>query len=215
MSSRQTNRIIAAIGVVLEVEGKRYPCMTGNLSTGGMYVTLREKFPVGTLADVTIPDEGKKLHARVRVASVDAGGLGLSWHSLDADFEQAWRRLIKKLLRRETMEIEKNALSTEVRIAWSYLPDGNFWTFWRKRQRRQRIANLSIDGVAFTNRNPPAVGESVLIYLTQIDPEGRKQFPCQAQVIRHTDDGFAVRFESPSVDFRRALSIVRRELGVG
>src|SRR5690349_991113 len=70
MLSRDSNRIIAAVGVVLELDGKPHPAITADVSTGGMRVMLKHPAPPGTpLVVIVVLDNGKRLRLPARVTS--------------------------------------------------------------------------------------------------------------------------------------------------
>ncbi|MEZ4271791.1 MAG: hypothetical protein R3C68_10295 [Myxococcota bacterium] len=52
------------------------------------------------------------------------------------------------------------------------------------------------------------LGSEILIYLE--DPTSAETFECRAEVVRHTPRGFAVRFVTPGIPFRRAVAQLRK-----
>ena len=108
--------------------------------------------------------------------------------------------LIASLRRRvDSPDGELGVLHDHVRVAvaWSYVPGGKWWTFWKDRRHPANVFSLTDDGAAMVSKKTPQVGETVVVYLSEDD------VICQvrAEVVRHTARGFAVRFSSPDETF--------------
>ena len=215
MQSRESNRIVAALGVILEIDGKPHPAITADVSTGGMRVMLKLGLPPGTPLTVVVLEGQKKLRLPARVTSNAEAGLGLAFEDPTDELRDAWTRILKKLLRRDTVNQGQNLASAAGRLAWSYLPDGRLWSFFKKRPHFDKVTSLSADGLAFRSRQKPEEQARVLVFLVLVADGHKQRYHCQADVVRHTDDGFAVRFDAPRIEFRRALSRLRSTLALG
>jgi hypothetical protein len=212
MESRRAVRIVAAVGIIVEIDGKAHPCLTRTVSAGGMLVQLRHPAMVGTPTTVVIPEAGSKLRLSARIANNDGSALGLALDPSAPEALETWGRFLKKLVRRSTEEIDPSILGVSGEVSWAHVPDGKLLTVFRKRLHKDRLIDLTVDGAAFANPKPPALESYVLVFLTEVSEGERKEYHCQAAVVRHLDGGFAVRFDAPAVEFRRVVSRLRRSL---
>lgn len=211
MQERQFNRVRAAVGVVLNVDGERVPCMSRNISHGGMFVLLKRSLPEGSQLEVEIIHNGARLHTRAVVKTVDEQGLGLRFTDVSDAFKQELHRFIDSLIHQGNESAGGAETSGHIHLAWSHLPDGKVWNFWRKRRHRVRVVNLSLDGAALVSGSPPPIGDTILLFLTETPEAKPERLYCRAQVVRHTDSGFAVQFLTPRAEFRRAVSQLRKK----
>ncbi len=211
MHNRRANRIVAAIGIIVEIDGKPFPCMTGNVSNTGLFAMLKHPAPAGTHVTVIIIDDNQKLRAPATIASNTGSGLGILFGGLNPEFDQAWRRIIRRLLRRATVDIRAGGMP---KLAWAHPPDGSFWDVLKKRPHYDTLVDLSLDGAAFVRKAPPEIGTQLLVFLSETEDGERKEYHCQAEVVRHTENGFAVRFDNPGIDFRRALTRARQRVAL-
>ncbi len=108
-------------------------------------------------------------------------------------------------------EISRSA--AKARVTWSYLPDGHTWNWWRKGLHDVRLVALSHDGATFISRKRPACEETVLLFITT-DTVPDAELHCRAEVMRHTDKGFVVRYLEPRLQFRQAIGQMR-QAGIG
>jgi hypothetical protein len=215
MVDRRDTRVTAGVGVVLHVGDKKLPCMSRNLSRGGMFAVTKAVVAEGESVIVEVVHKGSRLKARARVAQRTEEGLGLSFVDVNDQFRQAMRALMDDLVAgRATPSLEDyddiDDDTGDLKLAWAYPGEGSWWKFWQKRRYIVDVMNLTLDGVGFRTDARPEVEDSIIIYL-----EGKKDalgqpLACQAEVVRHTDEGFAVKFFSPSVEFRRAISEARK-----
>lgn len=211
MNERLDQRIDAAIGVVLRVNGATEPCLTRSVSRRGLAIAIGKTFPVGTELEVEIVHQGVRLRVKGRIASQQRGGYGVEFVDPDASFDAAIGALLKTLLGGTgPTRVEP---PTELReVAWSLVDAGGaVGGLIRGRQRRARLMDVSVDGAAIAGKSPPPVGEPIDVFLPNYLVKGSdEQVQCSARVVRHTEHGFAVQFVSPSAAFRRVVSEIRR-----
>ena len=189
--------------------------MTRNLSQGGMFAVTKAEVAEGAVVTVEVVHQGSRLKCRARVAQRTAEGLGLSFVDVDERFRRAMRALMDDLVvgssqpaLAEFDDVEDD--DGELELAWAYPGEGSWWKFWKKRRHAVAALNLSLDGAGLGSETRPEVGASIVIYLEGKKDTKGETLACSAEVVRHTDEGFAVRFVAPSVAFRRAISEARR-----
>jgi hypothetical protein len=207
MTERRDTRVVAGVGVILNNEGKREPCMTRNLSRGGMFALTKSKLTEGQMLEVEIVHRGQKLSAPARVASITPDGVGLTFTEPGAEFQGGVDALIGSLMVESGSEARAPHDHVDAKISWARLPDGKAWTWWKKKPQATEVVSLTLDGAALGCRAKPDVGETVLIFLGDGQSENNT---CRGEVVRHTETGFAVKFLSPGMEFRRLVSKLRR-----
>jgi hypothetical protein len=186
--------------------------MTRNLSRGGLFAVTGAEARPGDQVTIEVLHRGIRLKARARVARKTDEGLGLSFEAADEAFRGAIRALMDELVIGQAApegfdDVKDGA---ELRLSWSPPTGGSWWRFWQKRRHVTEVVNLNLDGAGLRSEIRPEVADTIIIFL-----EGRKDgqgnlLACEAEVVRHTGGGFAVRFLSPSIEFRRAVSAARR-----
>ena len=214
MSERKDTRVVAAVGVILHLDGAREPCMSRNISRGGVFVLSRRQLPVGTTLQVEIVRGSNKILAKARVSTQASDGLGLQFVDIDDNVRTAITDLIVTLLNEQSGESAAIPVDTDNKkqqIYWSNMAEGRGWNWFRKRRASADLLSLSVDGAALSTKKRPEVGEIILVFLT--DEGGDEEDDarqCRAEVVRHTERGFAVKFLAPSMEFRRTVSRMRR-----
>ena len=214
MAERRDTRVTAGVGVILTINGKPSPCMTRNLSRGGIFAVTRERPPEGTLVDLEVVHQGSRLKAQARVVKLTERGLGLSFVNVGEDFRTAVRSLMDNLVADHSVApglVELDDFDDyELRMAWAPPGEEGWWKFWKKRRHAADIGNLSLDGAALRSDLKPEVGAVVVVFIEGKEDKAGQPLGSEAEVVRHTDEGFAVKFISPSIDFRGAISEARR-----
>lgn len=210
MTERLDDRVVAAVGVILKVDGKREPCMTRNVSRGGMFVLTKLDLSPGVAVQLEIVHEGKRLTGHAKVTTRTGQGVGVAFAGNDPEFAAGVDTLLRSLLKRPSEEGGGAEVEVTARMQWSHLPDGKAWNWWRKRRMAATLLSLSLDGAALMTKGKPEPGELIIIYLTDSRDDSGEPVFCRAEVVRHTDRGFAVKFLSPSLEFRRAVSRLRQ-----
>lgn len=201
---------MAPVALLLEIDGQAEACFTRNISQGGMFVVTRRRAPEGATVKVALARNGQRLETLARVVNAAEDGLGLRYIDPDPSFGQGIAGLLAELLRDKSGE-ELAFLdgSAQAGVAWSYLPDGRTWNWWRKSVRPAGLLSLALDGAALECRQRPQIGETIIVFLSETKALDAR-LTCKADVVRHTDNGFAVKFTDPSIDFRRRISALRR-----
>jgi len=215
MADRRDTRVTAGVGVVLHVGAKKSPCMTRNLSRGGMFAVTKAVVDEGEIVTVEVVHKGSRLKAQARVAQRTEEGLGLSFVDVDDRFRQAVRALMDDLVAGQATPLEEfddigDDATDDLKLAWGHLGEGSRWKFWQKRRYPVEVINLNLDGAGFRSDGRPRVEDSIIIYLEGRKDAFGKPLVCEAEVVRHTEEGFAVKFSSPSVEFRRVISDARK-----
>lgn len=206
MQSRQDTRVVAPVALLLEVNGETEACFTRNISQGGMFVVTRRDIAQDALVRVFIVREGLRIESKARVVNKAEDGVGLRFVNPAAEFSEGIKALMDDILHKDDL----GGVDHETpHVSWSHIPDGKSWNWWRKSVRHSELTSLSHDGAALQARSRPKVGDTVIVFLSEHDmPDAN--LTCQAEVVRHTTSGFAVRFISPSIEFRRMVSVLRR-----
>jgi len=233
MSERHEQRVDLALGVVLRHQGTSEPCLTRNLSSHGMLVGARKRWPVGTLLDIEIIHEGRRISAQARVASHLKSGLGLEFVG---DGEGGGpQRAVEEIISRFVPQGQGEGhvpVADPLRsllVSWAVAPEGKWWRVWYNRWRRTRFIDVSLDGASLVSKTQPPMGALVVLRLPPLAsllppaldravdlaiglPAPRTALTCRANVVRHTEHGFALRFVSPSGVFRHAISEIRKAM---
>lgn len=207
MSERQETRVVAPVGVLLSVNGKRDACFTRNISIGGTFVMSKQVAVVGDTVTLSFVQAGNRLSTSARVASMTSEGLGLRFINASPEFCDGLTTLIHELLQKTGEQAARPSHQTGGGASWSYIPQQGLRHFLRRGKRNATLSGLSLDGAALEARRPPDVAEEILVYLRS--PDTGDDLECLAKVVRHTDRGFAVKFHSPTIAFRRVVSDLR------
>ena len=210
MSERKETRIIAPVGLILVIDGHQEACVTRNISKRGMFVMTRRIAPEGTRVEISLVREGIRLSTKAEVVTVADDGLGLRYDGSSDEFLDGIDALLDDLLQRVgDAEAKAPDHQAKAEVSWASMPDGTNWNWWQKRKRKADLVELSLDGAALRTRKTPEVGETILVFLESPTAEEDDVY-CQAEVVRMIDRGFAVRFISPSIPFRRTITELRR-----
>lgn len=211
MSERKDTRIIAGIGVVVTIDGKPEPALTGDISRGGLFVLTRRVAKKGEVVQLKVVHQDKRLSCNARVVAVKGNGMSLSFIDATDEFRNALRAIMDDLVQEKCPEPSPDE-TKELRpaVAWSNLPGGSWPRFWHERLHEGELTGLALEGASIRCRATPEVGATVIVHLR--DPGSQDgALQAQAEVVRLTgDSGFAVRFISPSIEFRQFVSRARR-----
>jgi hypothetical protein len=207
MVQRKLNRVTAAVGVIIDYEGKPKPGMTRNISPGGLFFSTSAPLPNDAFVTVTIVHASMRLKCRACVVNSQEDGFGVEFREASAEFERGMHELLTKLTGKETGEFEEIGKLKPTDIAWSFVPEGfSVKNLWHLRERKAKVTNLSVEGAFIQSRNCPVVGEKILIYLG----DDKNMVYCKARIVRHGEKGFAVQFIQPKREFRQAVSRLRQ-----
>jgi hypothetical protein len=212
MGERSDQRIEAALGVVVRYGGVSEACLSRTVSRRGIAVASQRSWPVGTEIELEIVHQGLRLRTLARVVGLRPNGMGLEFVRPGPEFESALGALLATLVggghptRAEPPEGMRE-------VAWSVAEAGKgLGGLIRGRQHKARLLDLSLDGASIAWKNPPEVGTEILIHLPNhaVQNGNESTVQCVARVVRHTERGFAVQFQSPSTVFRRVISEIRK-----
>ncbi|MEE8408063.1 MAG: PilZ domain-containing protein [Myxococcota bacterium] len=213
MAERRDTRVVAGVGLILTVDDTSEPCMTRNLSRGGMFVVTRRIAPEGKVVGLEVIHHGKRLKARARVVKCADDGLGLSFTGADEEFRTAIRALMDAMVAERSIDPTSELSldpSRDLKVAWGYPPDNKWWKVFGKKKQAAELNNLTGDGASLLSKSRPKVGDAIIVYLSSRSFEGTVTVESPAEVMRMTDAGFAVQFQAASIDFRRAVGQIRR-----
>jgi hypothetical protein len=160
--------------------------------------------PQGTEVVVELTHDGTQVSTRASVASVSEGELGLQFVEPSESFLTCVATII-----REIGEHQETHDHVRVAATWSHPSEGKLSDFWRSKRNPANLFSLTAEGAALVSPKQPEVGETVVIYLTRANTE----YQCQAEVVRQTARGFAVRFVSPDPGFSEVVADLRRTEG--
>lgn len=212
MGERADQRIDTAVGVIIRHDGKAEPSLSRTLSLGGVGVNTRRSWPAGTELEIEIVHEGLRLRTVARVVSRIPGGVGLEFVEPSPEFQNGLASLFAALV--GGANPARTAPPDSLReVAWAVPEAGSgIAGLFRGRQHKAQLIDVSLDGAAIAAKSPPAVDAEIRVVLpNHVGSKGEERtVECAARVVRHTEHGFAVRFESPSTAFRRVISEIRK-----
>ncbi len=208
MSNRRDTRVIAGIGTILTIGDESRPCMSGDISRGGMFVVTDQRAPEGTLVGIRLVHLGRRLEAHARVVSIKATGLGLSFVDASDEFRAAVRSMMDDMLGQSGAGPGPQSTARRASVSWLKPGGGKLTQLLRGRGHAAELTDLTLEGAALACKSCPDVGESIVLELTAEGDANPTTSSCS--VIRHTEHGFAVRFVAPSIEFRRLVSLLRR-----
>jgi hypothetical protein len=204
LRERFHTREIAALHVELTIGDETLECQTGNISQRGMLVEVDRRPPIGTEVIIDVRYREHRAVGPATVASHAPGGIGLQYTEPPPDFRVGVENIII-CLRDERRGGSHDHVS--VPATWSYPTDGGSLKRLLTRRYAANLFSLTENGAALVSKKSPQVGETVVIYLEPDD----EQLRCNAQVVRHTDRGFAVRFTAPCEAFSTRVGALRSE----
>lgn len=184
--------------------------MSRDISRGGMFAVTRRRANLGKVVQLEVIHEGKRLRAEGLVVSVAEDGLGLSFVGASEGFRNAIRGLMDEMVASRSTETEllPHAIS-DLQIHWSPQEGTKWWAVWQKSRHRCELTDLTLDGAALRSKQRPEVGEVVVLQLRS-RAFSDSEVTASAEIVRHTEGGFAVQFLAANIEFRRAVSMVRR-----
>lgn len=203
MRERFHTREVATLRVELTIGDETLGCLTGNISQSGMLVEVDAEVPIGTEVIVDVRYREHQAVGPATVASHAPAGLGLQYLDPSAEFRDAVENIIICL--RDERRGPHDHVS--VPAAWSYPSAGGSLKRLLTRRYAANLFSLTENGAALVSRKSPQVGDTVVIYLDQDD----EQLRGVAEVVRHTDRGFAVRFIDPSEAFSARVAALRND----
>jgi hypothetical protein len=199
---------------VVETGDGRGVYYTKNLSMGGLFLLSDKRWAVGSVIELALSHGTTRLEFKARITHLQRDGVGLCFIDPSDDVREALRKIIASQIPQNRSGGLASALKNAVglasaagtRIAWS---DGESRFESAARDLDARSAFFEFDA-------PPAVGSTIIVYLpatTQNDDEEieHELRGCTAEVVGHSEGGFAVKFLTPSAEFRMAIERLLRE----
>jgi hypothetical protein len=210
VAQRKTNRVVAPVPIIIDAGGEAKPCFTRNLSRGGLFAVTNRSIMPQSMVLVTVVYGGQRLTTTAQVVNVHKDGLGIRFIEPSPEFEQGVAQVLTDLLNKQGGgTIDEASMLVHVGAAWAYPPGQQAAAEWQKTICPAKVQSLSLDGAAVAAARVPKVMETIVFFLTTPEKPDGSLFT-KAQVARHIAGGFAVKFISPSVDFRRTISSLRR-----
>lgn len=169
--------------------------MTRNVSRSGAFLLTTGRWAPDSLLRLKFVYDDHRFvtDAKVRFAADD--GVALAFHEPDTEFTTNFERFLDGLANRDLERVH----ATDPVIGWRPLN--------RVNAQHAPMSSLTLDGAAVDTAAPPDVGQILWVSVSESTDQ---PVECQAEVVRHTGSGFAVRFVEPSRGFRAAVRQLRR-----
>lgn len=211
MSQRRAPRIRAAIGAILRQGEQREPCLTQSVSATGIAVSTRKTWDPETMLQVELVEEGYRLSTEARVVKHEGTRLALAFDENDPNVEPVMSGLMDALLNRAGGGGEGQDFSDlgnlDGKIRWSEV-DQSTWNPFAKKFNDAVLADIAHEGASIESRKVPDVGTKIVVVLEHDELEDRV-LKVHAEIVRHTENGFAVSFVKPSREVRSYISKLR------
>jgi hypothetical protein len=208
MTKRNYPRAIAPIMVQDKEKPDSPPRSARDISTGGLFLVTEQRWEPGMQLQLLICHEKASLEVEARVIRNTKGGVALSFINLHDEAKSKIELFISALLM-SGAELDEQRMGPRMKPPFAISlttkggkPNGN-------------LMDLSLTGARVASLDPPPIGEEVTLYLpsdwdTWTGDSIQSVNSCTGRVVRHTQDGYAIVFESPSVAFRKAISNLRK-----
>lgn len=194
MSERREPRVPVSIPVV--APGLDAPCVTKNLSLGGLFLLTRRRYPVGENVSLKLIYQDLNLDVEARVTHLQSDGVGFAFVSASTPLRNTIRAILDKMVQGS---VSRDGAAPPPSSFWS--PDGSV-------KREARLLDVSAKG-AYVAGPGPAVGAEILFYIPGFTPrdasEPSEVRGSKARVVRSSEEGFGMEFVNASAEFRMAL----------
>lgn len=214
MSERSSQRYDISVGVIVRWDGKSEPCLSHTLSKGGISVGTQKRWPVGTIVDLEIVHEKTRLRTPARIANSAKSTVGLEFYEPTEEFEVALADLLAKFVPQAGVAAVLQSKNLDIPAEWEAPEDDTPKRWWKSKRTKTKLMDLSLDGASVVGKKPPAIGTTIVLYITPTSKTGEAdasaEVQANAKIVRHTERGFAIQFVSPSQAFRRAVSDLRK-----
>jgi hypothetical protein len=195
--------VVSGLGVFLEIEGKRMPCLARGLDHTRIVVIAEAPLPAGATVQLELLFRGERTRCKAKVESVSDKDAELAFTDVDEWLQGDLDRLVSTIQGQSAGPAPAGAI--EARVVWTHLPDGRSWNWWRKLRHAGHVVGLAAETATIVTKARPDVGETVLIFLGPASAKDDALATCRAECTAHAEAGFAVKFLSPRTEFKRVL----------
>lgn len=216
MSDRRAPRIIAAIGVIVKEGERSTACMTRTVSRTGAFLLTKERWDPRNLLELEMIRDAHRFTVHAKVAFAANDGVAVAFLDPPASFTESFQAFLDELVARRP---EDEALAAELDnvLTWKSDAARGLRELFSGGAKKSTLVSLSLDGAAVDASRPPPIGDELMVSVRarpngHVLPDHTEITPveCRAQVVRHTENGFAMRFLEPSRQFRAAVTQLRR-----
>lgn len=207
MNSRRAPRIRVAIGTIISQGQIREPCLTRTVSRTGLSVTSQKKWDPLKPLSVLIVEDDFRLTIEARFVRHHDSTLSFEFTDRDPEVDTAMRTLLTSLLKRAGSGPTQTELAQFDRVVKWTDPEQKPSIF-RRRFSEGQLQEISHEGASILTRRPPDAGTGLLLAFGSAPPS-KNPLKVYASVVRHTKDGFAVKFEKIDHPVRNWISSVR------
>jgi len=194
--TRRSVRIGAEIQVVDAVTGRAYRAT--DISTSGLFLEGAQHLDLGSVQRLALRFAAREVSLNARVARQSERGVGLVLVEPSPGNLAALSELLDDALAASGSTIDEKRGSPRSRAAgvarWSY---GGV-------ERLGMLEDLSSSGAAI--RSDEVLPEGTRLSVTLVQQPTGSQVSSEAQVVRKTERGFAVRFDTASPEFIAAVA---------
>ncbi len=207
--NRVDERVSAALKVTVAGAAGE-PCVTRNISLGGVFLLVKQRWPEGTVLKLELRDRFHSVSLFARAVRHERDGVAFAFVEVSEAQRQRLHLLIDGLLadgawyddRRRSV---RTALTGPV--VWRY----------GDREFQAELRDLSDGGALIGTTQPPELGAQILLYLPALGDDAAAEagvLGCQALVAHRTPEGFGVTFLFPSPEFSTTVERLVRSAGL-
>ncbi|MFC1609511.1 PilZ domain-containing protein [Myxococcota bacterium] len=203
MSQRRYARALATVAVLDVDDPTAQPYQARDISSGGLFLLVREQWTVGTTRRLVIEHLTTRIGAEAHVVRSETAGVALEFDDTSEEFRGKIRELLIDLV------YEGSPLVGHRSAARFKTTSPVLWVLGSA-QYRSTLDDLSPTGATIHASRPPHVGAEIYVQLPIVTTRGgvamiEEVHGSKANVVRHTPTGFAVRFKGTTEGFRRAV----------
>ena len=208
MTKRRWPRAKTTIKVVAPLDTRLGIYHTRDIGRGGMFLLMEKPWREGSMHEVFLHHGASTVSTRVRVIRATPDGVAVEFSGANPEIEAAVKSFLSDIFGPGVpIDEQRQAprLPAVAPVAWRR----------GRREARGQLIDVSLNGAGIASRSPPPLGVTVLVQLPEIGSassphEISAAFGCEARVMRHIPDGFAVRFLAMSDEFRGAVARLRQ-----
>jgi hypothetical protein len=195
--------IVAGLGVIVAVEGKRSPLLARGLDKSRVVVVAETPLPVGATLPVELLYRAQRVSVNGKVEAVHGDEAEIVF-AADAGQVAALEQLASLVAGQAAGPAPSGAFAAT--LAWAHLPDGRSWNWWRKVRHTGHVTALADELATISCKARPDVGETVLIFIGGPGAAESALSTCRAECVAHAEGTFDVKFLSPRTDFKRTIA---------